>query len=98
MIEAGGRFEVNLGRSVVNNGIVVEGDETVIFDDNSVVTINNVASGTEIEAIMARVAVESRASGANFTLNGAVITTGEFDEDPMGFSDDKLFYAGLRWM
>ena len=39
MIEAGGRFEVNLGRSVVNNGIVVEGDENLMFDDDSEVFI-----------------------------------------------------------
>lgn len=98
MIEAGGRFEVNLGRSVVNNGIVVEGDENLMFDDDSEVFIRNVAPGTDILATEAKVAVECKVSGGSFTLNGAVITAGEFEEDPMGFSDDKLFYAGLRWM
>ena len=97
-IAAGGRFEVDLGRSVVDNGIEVEGDENLMFDDDSEVFIRNVAPGTDILATEAKVAVECKVSGGSFTLNGAVITAGEFEEDPMGFSDDKLFYAGLRWM
>jgi hypothetical protein len=95
-ITAGDRFEVGLGGSIVQD-VYVEGDETVMFGDNSEVFIRDVAPGTNIHATMAKVAVESRVSEGNFTLNGAVINAGEFVYDPMVYSDDSVFFAGLRW-
>ncbi len=96
-VTAGERFEVNLGRSVVQDVYVNSEDETLMFDDNSEVFIRDIASGTNIYATNARAAVECRVSGGYFTLNGAVIRAGEFDENPMEYSDDNLFHAALRW-
>jgi len=96
-IIAGENLEVFLGRSVVQGVNVNSENEILMFDDHKEVFIRDVASGTNVYATNAKVAVECRESEGYFTLNGAVIRAGIFDENPMDYSDDNLFYAGLRW-
>ncbi len=92
----GARYEVSLGKSVTQQ-INVEGDTTLIFDDTKEVLLRDIASGTAVNVTNARAAVECKESGGNFTLNGAVINAGEFDENPIEFTDDNSFYASVRW-
>ncbi|NLD47212.1 MAG: hypothetical protein GX660_08435 [Clostridiaceae bacterium] len=92
----GANYEVSLGKSTAKE-INVVGDTSLIFDDTKEVFIRDIASGTAVNVNNARAAVECKESGGYFTLNGAVIYAGKFDENPKEFTDDNSFFASVRW-